>query len=174
MENVLFMKAPTGANASQAQLEAGNYKKTHKVIQGLRITVENPKGSVRRGVDRDGHEWTTKMYCAYGYVKGSMGVDGDHVDVYLGPDEDAEFVYVITQMATPKFTKIDEQKVMLGFNNAKDAKKAYLRQYDNPRFFGYMKKMPFDEFKAKVLATKDKPILIKSVLFLQVEGVAHA
>ncbi len=169
--NILFLKAPTptGANASQAQLEAGNYKKAHKTIQGLRVTIENPKGSVRRGADRNGHEWVTKMHCAYGYIKDSMGVDGDQVDVYIGPDEDAEFVYVVHQRKAGDWKKYDEDKVMLQFSTEAKAKAAYLRQYDDKRFLGPITKMSVDEFKEKVLATKDKPAMIKgqSVVFLK-------
>ncbi len=97
------------------------------------------------------------MKYAYGYVRGTLGTDGDEVDVYIGPNEKSDKVFVVTQMKTPEFKEVDEQKCMLGFNSAKDAKKAYIDQYDNPKFFGSMKEMSLDDFKEK-LKTKGKLI----------------
>lgn len=147
---------------SQAQIEAGNYKKRHVRFQGLDIAIENPKGSVRSGVDRGGKAWSIKMHADYGYVNGSMGVDGDQVDVFIGPQADAETVYIVTTMSPPNFIKRDENKCMLGYGSAAEAKSAFLAHYDDKRFFGSMLSMPVDEFKAKVLATKDKPAMIKA------------
>lgn len=163
----LFLKAPTAAHASDAQLKAGNYKKFHKRWNGLDIAIENPKGSIRSGTDGGGHKWSIKMGCAYGYIKRTEGLDSDHVDVYVGSDEDAPNVYIVTQNAPPAFKNIDEQKVMLGFNSAKAAKTAYLAQYDNPKFFREMKEMPVAEFKEKVLKTYKAPKLIKALIFLK-------
>lgn len=128
-------------------------------FQGLPVSIENRKGSYRTWKDHfNGTEGKTLMRCAYGYVRGTLGTDGDEVDVYLGPDKKSDKVFVITQMKTPKFAEIDEQKCMLGFSSAKEAKAAYLAQYDNPKFFGSMKEMSLEDFKSKL---KSKGKLIK-------------
>ena len=126
-------------------------------FQGLDISVENRKGSIRRWFDPHGKETGhTKMFWNYGYIRGTEGTDGDHVDVYVGPDADAAKVYIVNQMKKPadgaeKWTEFDEQKCMLGFPSADEAKAAYLKQYDDPRFFGSMKEMDMATFTAKVL-----------------------
>ncbi len=120
-------------------------------FRGLDISVENPKGSVRHWYDPFGKEsGSTKILADYGYIRGTKGTDGDHVDVYVGP-EDSDTAFVIDQMKKPDFKTFDEQKVMLGFKDAKSAKALYLKQYDDPRFFGGMRPMALEEFKAHVL-----------------------
>jgi hypothetical protein len=165
MSNIaIFCKAaPTAAKASEAQLEAGNYRKKHIRFQGLEIAIENPAGSTRSGTDRTGKKWKITMVCDYGYIKGSMGVDGDHVDCYVGPDEEADTAYVVHQRKVGRWDEFDEDKVMLGFPSEKAAKEAYLKHYDDPRFLGPITAMPMEEFKKKALATKDKPKMIKAI-----------
>lgn len=121
---------------------------------GLKISIENKKGSVRRGVDKDGHQWATKMHFDYGYIRGSEGTDGDHVDCYLGDNMDAKKVYIVHQN-DPVTHKYDEDKCMLGFNTLEDAKKAYLMQYDRPGFLGKIDTMDFDEFKEFILLKRN-------------------
>ena len=147
---------------SDAQLEAGNYRKERRSYQGLPITVENPRGSIRSGTDRDGHQWQTSMAHDYGYVRGTLGVDGDHFDVYLGPDDTAPMAYVVTTMAPPQFTRRDEQKAMLGFASEGEARAAYLAHYDNPRFLGRVDAMPMEEFKRQLATTRDRPRLLRA------------
>lgn len=132
-------------------------------FQSLPISVENKKGSVRKWYDPDGKEkGSTKMYCDYGYVDGSVGSDGEDVDVYVGKDEDAEFVYVVHQNKAPEFEKYDEDKVMLGFSSDDKARKAYLKQYNDDRFFGGMSSMPIEKFVEKVRAASGKKITNES------------
>lgn len=121
---------------------------------GLKISIENKKGSVRRGVDKDGHQWATKMHFDYGYIRGSEGTDGDHVDCYLGDNMDAKKVYIVHQN-DPVTHKYDEDKCMLGFDSLEDAKKAYLMQYDRPGFLGKIDTMDFDEFKEFILLKRN-------------------
>jgi len=137
-----------------------DYKTT---FQGLEITIENRKGSIRRWTNRKGESGEIKMQHAYGYIRGTQGVDGDHVDCFLGPNPDATHAYVIHAMAVPDFKRWDEDKTMLGFDSAEEAKQAFLDNYTDPRFFGSMHTLPMEEFKRKVLATKDKPAMIKSL-----------
>ncbi len=132
---------------------SGHKLQGRTTFNGLNISIENKKGSIRRGVDSDGHEWAITMHYDYGYIRGTEGVDGDHVDCYLGGNEDAKNVYIIHQKI-PGTDKYDEDKCMLGFDTLADAKAAYLRQYDKPGFFGGVDTVPFDVFKEKVLSKK--------------------
>jgi hypothetical protein len=126
-------------------------------LYGFEISIENAKGTTRKWYDPHGKEsGSTYMHCDYGYIRGTEGTDGDHVDVYIGPHHDSDRAFVIDQMKKPGFTEFDEQKVMLAFRTAEEAKKAYLRQYNDKRFFGSMKEMSMDEFKQKVLDRKNR------------------
>jgi hypothetical protein len=125
-------------------------------LHGLDISVENPKGSSRHWKDpHSGESGTTVMKHDYGYFRRTEGTDGDHVDVYVGPDADSSSVFIVDQMKKPDFKEFDEQKVMLGFKDAKSAKAAYLAHYNDPRFFGSMKEMAVEDFKDKVLSKEN-------------------
>lgn len=114
---------------TEAQKEAGNYKKGHVKVQGFDITIENPKGSIRSGVDSDGETWETEMFSTYGYFKRTTGKDGDQIDVFLGNNPDNGKIFVIDQVDT-KTKAFDEHKVMLGFDNIEAARDGYLANYD--------------------------------------------
>lgn len=133
-------------NPTEKQKEYGNYKKGHIIINGFEITIENPKGSYRRGVDSNGKEWKTKMYNDYGYFLNSMGYDGDHIDVFLGNDFESKKIFVVDQKINGKF---DESKVMLGFKTSNEAKKAYLSNYEKD-WKGFHKITEVDEETFKV------------------------
>lgn len=123
--------AEVNTEPTPAQAEAGNYKKGHITIGEFDITIENPAGSVRKGVDADGKEWSNTMANTYGYIKGTEGVDGDHIDVFLHENMDlwnGRKVYVVDQTNTDG--SFDEHKVMLGFNDKDEAMSAYLANYD--------------------------------------------
>ena len=123
--------AEVNTEPTPAQAEAGNYKKGHITIGDFDITIENPAGSVRKGIDADGKEWSTTMANTYGYIKGTEGVDGDHIDVFLHENMDmwnGRKVYVVDQTNTDG--SFDEHKVMLGFNDKDEAMSAYLANYD--------------------------------------------
>lgn len=123
--------AEVNTEPTPAQAEAGNYKKDHITIGEFDITIENHAGSVRKGIDADGKEWSTTMANTYGYIKGTEGVDGDHIDVFLHENMDmwnGRKVYVVDQTNTDG--SFDEHKVMLGFNDEWDAMHAYLANYD--------------------------------------------
>ncbi len=115
-------------NPSEAQKEAGNYKKGHVKINGFDVSIEQPAGSVRSGKDASGKEWSQVMNNTYGYIRGTKGVDGDHIDVYLGPDMNSDMVYVVDQVNTDG--SFDEHKVMMGFSSLEDARSAYLSNYE--------------------------------------------
>lgn len=120
-------RAEVDQNPTEAQKEAGNYKKGHVKIDGYDVTIENPKGSVRSGKDADGNEWSVTMNNDYGYIRGTEGVDGDHIDVFLSDNPETGDVFVIDQV-NPDGT-FDEHKVMYGFKSALAAKRAYMANY---------------------------------------------
>lgn len=125
----------------------------HKDFQGLRIAIENRRGSVRTGTDSDGNEWRTKMKHPYGYIVGTRGADDEPVDAYVGPEDDASDAFVVHQHKdTGK--GYDEDKVMLGFRNKKEAKEAYLQHYDDPKFLGPISRVSMDRFKQLVASKK--------------------
>lgn len=122
--------ADVNTEPTEAQKEAGNYKKGHVQVGAFDITIEQPEGSIRRGTDANGKQWESKMHNTYGYFRGTEGVDGDHIDVFLSNDMDGwngAQVFVVDQY-NPDGT-FDEHKVMLGFNDASDAKNNYLANY---------------------------------------------
>ncbi len=145
-----------------AQQRAGNYRMMKFDFQGLPITVENPRGTLRKGTDPDGKEWSTGMLHHYGYIRGTLGVDGDHFDCYVGPNKAATHAFVITAMKPPAFKKKDEQKAMLGFSSEEEARAAFRAHYDDPGFMGECHAIPMEEFKAKVKGTRAAPVFIKS------------
>ncbi len=132
---------------SQAQIEAGNYKKGHVNVQGLDISIENPTGSIRKGVDEDtGKEWSTEMKDHYGYIKRTEGKDGDQVDVFIGDSPESAKVFVVDQI-NQETGSFDEHKVMLGYDNKMKAKRGYKRNFFKGWKVGEIREMPIEEFK---------------------------
>ena len=130
LEDLKKLKSST---PTEKQKEAGNYKK-HKIkLKGRLITIENIAGSTRSNIDSDGKRWTTKMKDHYGYFNGTLGADGDHVDVFVNSEANSKEIearkaYVITQndIITKEF---DEHKYILGATSKEHAKQIYLRNY---------------------------------------------
>lgn len=123
--------AEVNTDPTEAQKEAGNYKKGHVQVGTFDITIEQPQGSVRKGTDADGKQWESKMNNTYGYIRGAVGVDGDHIDVFLSNDIDGwngRKVFVVDQYNPDG--SFDEHKVMLGFNDQEEAKGDYLANYE--------------------------------------------
>jgi hypothetical protein len=124
-------------------------------FQGLEISVENRAGSVRSGVDKDGHKWRTKMKGAhYGRIVAvpRKGSDGEHVDVFVKvkPDKGSQvFIVHINHADTGKF---DEDKGFLGFGSKKEAKAAFDANYDKAgrKLYGGMTEMDMSTFKQRL------------------------
>ena len=158
-------------NPTEAQKEAGNYKKGHIKINGFDVTIEQPAGSVRSGKDANGKEWSVTMNNTYGYIRGTKGVDGDHIDVFLGPDMNSDMVYVVDQVNTDG--SFDEHKVMIGFSSLEDARSAYLSNYeDGWQGLGNITGVALDEFKKWIDSSirKTKPFYeYRSVDFIEEE-----
>lgn len=123
--------AEVETSPTEAQKKAGNYKMGHVKVGTFDVTIENPKGSERSGTDANGKKWSVKMNNTYGYIRGTEGVDGDHIDVFLAEDMDkwdGKYVFVVDQY-NPDGT-FDEHKVMLGFNSMEKARSSYLANYE--------------------------------------------
>jgi hypothetical protein len=133
---------------SPAQIEAGNYKKGHINLHGLDIAIENPQGSIRKGIDETGRAWETELANHYGYFKKTVGKDGDPVDVFIGPDHTSNKVFVVDQKDTTS-GRFDEHKTLLGFNTPEEARSGYLDNYDKtgPQRIGAITEVPVEHFK---------------------------
>lgn len=132
---------------TDAQKEAGNYKKGHINISGLDIAVENPEGSVRSGKSANGKTWETKMKSHYGYFKRTEGKDGDQVDTFIKPGtEEVQKAFVVDQL--DEHGGFDEHKVVLGVKTKIEARAEYLKNYEKGWKVGPITEVPIDEFKA--------------------------
>ena len=124
--------AETETEPTEAQKKAGNYKKGHLTFGGYNFTVETPKGVTRSGKDEQGKPWSVTMHDTYGYILGKIGVDGDHIDMFINDAADLDTfdgnVYVVDQV-NPETGEFDEHKVMYGFPDEAAATKAYLGNY---------------------------------------------
>jgi hypothetical protein len=134
---------------TEAQLKAGNYRHGHITLHGLDITLENPKGSVRSGIDPDGKPWSVTMPAIYGYFKRSVAKDGDHVDCYIGDHPESERVFIVDQIdhLTGKY---DEAKVILGTRNQEEAWEIYCAGFSDgkgPNRIGAITEVSIDAFK---------------------------
>ncbi|WP_270682404.1 PLxRFG domain-containing protein [Aeromonas sp. QDB51] len=166
-------RAEVAPEPTEAQKEAGNYKKGHLTLKGLDIALENPKGSTRSGTDQDGRAWQSTMAHDYGYIKRTQGADGDHVDVFIGDKPESEMVYVVDQV-DPKTGKFDEHKVMMGFADEQAARAGYLGNYEAGwKGLGAIKAMPVEDFKRWVKeGDTTKPVAKKVRMSQQREGLS--
>jgi len=122
--------------------------------RGMTIDIENLDGSTRRGVDDSGKPWSTKFDGVhYGELRGSLGTDGDKLDVYIkaNPDDDANMAYVVHQnfprSHPTKAGEYDEDKVVLGVSSVEAAKDLYLRHYNRKDFLRSVTEIPIEKFK---------------------------
>ena len=124
--------AETETEPTEAQKKAGNYKKGHLSFGGYDYTVETPKGVTRSGKDEQGKPWSVTMHDTYGYILGKIGVDGDHIDMFINDAADLDTfdgnVYVVDQV-NPETEEFDEHKVMYGYPSDEAATEAYLANY---------------------------------------------
>ena len=157
------------ANPTDAQKEAGNYRKGHITLDGYDITIENPKRSTRSGVDANGQSWSVTMNNDYGYIRGTEGVDGDHIDVFLSDDPTTGKVYVIDQVNADG--SFDEHKVMYGFKSALAAKRAYLANYSPGwKGLGTISEISKEEFKKWIESSHRKTKPFAEYKSVKVEG----
>lgn len=168
MKPILFTTHRRNHEPTEAQKRAGNYRVTRRRWQGMDISIETRAGELRSGTDRNGRRWEVRLPYDYGYLRGTLGVDGDHFDCFLGPDpEGAPLVHVITTKVSGDWQRDDEQKAMIGFGSAEEAKAAFLASYTDPRFFGRLDSLPLSAFLEKVQTTRERPRLIKALLLFR-------
>ncbi|WP_020665403.1 PLxRFG domain-containing protein [Methylobacterium sp. 285MFTsu5.1] len=154
-------------NPTPAQAVAGNYAKGTAEVAGLKVTIENPKGSVRRGVDADGKPWETKMPAHYGDVKGSKGADGDPIDVYLAPGATTKAdpkVFVVDQV-DPKTGQFDEHKAVVGAKDEAAARSIYEKGFSDgsgKARIGGVTEMSAAEFRDFVKEPQTRPAAMLS------------
>ena len=148
-------EAKVDTNPTEAQKEAGNYRKGHIKVDGLDITIEQPKGSIRRGTDANGKQWESEMHNTYGYIRGTESVDGDHIDIFLSDNPTEGNVFVVDQIN--KDGSFDEHKVMYGFPDMESAKRAYLSNYEEGwQGLGSITEVKKEDFKKWIDSSKRK------------------
>lgn len=123
-------------------------------FQGLPLNLEIEAGETRAGTGEDGQPWAHTYAVPYGEIDGSMGADGDPVDVYLGPAADAPNVLVVHQ----RFLEgtFDEDKCMLGFPDEAAAEAAY-RAHGPAWGWGGCEWLPFEEFVEQYVRSPKYP-----------------
>ena len=151
--------AETETEPTEAQKKAGNYKKGHLSFGGYDYTVETPKGVTRSGKDEQGKPWSVTMHDTYGYILGKIGVDGDHIDMFINDAADLDTfdgnVYVVDQV-NPETGEFDEHKVMYGYPSEEAATEAYLANYSKGwKGLGKVTSVPKDTFD-KWLESSDR------------------
>lgn len=173
----------TNTEPSEAQKQAGNYPKGHVSFGGYDYTIENPKGSVRRGTDESGKQWEQEMQNTYGYILGKYGKDGDHLDMFINDSADLDNwngnVYVVDQV-NPKTGEFDEHKVMYGFDSEDAARQAYLSNYEKGwKGLGNITGVPKETFD-KWLDSSDRKIkqfadhsIVKKAIEKPVQGLEN-
>ena len=124
--------AETETEPTEAQKKAGNYKKGHLTFGGYDFTVETLKGVTRSGKDEQGKPWSVTMHDTYGYILGKIGVDGDHIDMFINDAADLDNFngnVVVIDQVNPKTGEFDEHKVMYGYPDDAAAITAYAKNY---------------------------------------------
>ena len=97
-------------------------------FRGIPVVIEWPKGSTRVGERKDGHKFQTEMHADYGYIPNTVAAgDEERLDIYIGPDKEADTVYVVEQVRK-ETGEFDEYKMMLGFSLLEEAEELYTYQ----------------------------------------------
>ncbi|WP_171495317.1 MuF-C-terminal domain-containing protein [Acinetobacter colistiniresistens] len=135
---------PTEKQKIENDYKTGDFK-----LLGLNICIENPEGSIRAGIDENGDSWSNKLTAHYGYIDGTIGIDGDEIDCFVKPGTDDSFdghIYIIDQV--DQDGELDEHKVIIGAEDRKDAKNIYLSNYaDDWNGLGQIRAVTQEDFK---------------------------
>lgn len=168
------------AEPTDAQKEAGNYKKVPAKVGRLNLKIETGKGQERTGVDPDGKPWSVKSPADYGYVNRTTGADNEHLDVYIGDHDPTQHPVWVVDQANLGDSTFDEHKGMLGFKTKQEAIDTYASGFSDGnggQRIGGVTEMTWERFekwaangskKSKPLAykppAKAKPIKKRSVV----------
>jgi ppGpp synthetase/RelA/SpoT-type nucleotidyltranferase len=118
-------------------------------FRGIPVVIQWPKGSVRVGEHEDGTPYKTEMKADYGYVPDTVASgDEERLDVYIGPNKDADNAYVIEQLKDNG--EFDEYKVMLGYDSLEEAEESYYEHVDESKL-GDISEVPFDYLFDRVM-----------------------
>lgn len=165
-------EAKVDTEPTEAQKEAGNYRKGHIKLDGYNISIEQPKGSIRSGIDEQGNPWSVTMNNTYGYIRGTEGVDGDHIDVFLSDNPEEGDIFVVDQIKPDG--SFDEHKVMFGFPDMEAARKAYLSNYSEGwQGLGAITAVSREEFKKWVESSHRKTKPFSEYKSVTAEGEQH-
>jgi hypothetical protein len=112
---------------------------------GIPVTIDRPRGFRQSGQGPDGTTWERVYHVDYGFIQGTLGGDGDGLDVFLGEDTQAKTAFWVVQLRADG--AFDEFKVMLGFADQDTAKMMYCLHIPK-RFFGAIIPVPVEAMKA--------------------------
>lgn len=164
MSELEIAENQTKTDLTRTQKESGKYPKGKVTLKNIPITIENPKGSFRDGVSPQGVPWKSQLNYTYGYIDDSVGADGEEIDVFLGPLASTEqdfLVYIINQI-DPTTGVFDEHKIMFGFSNWSEAKKAYLSCYEPGwKGFGSMDQISLTGFSSWIKSKSNEAFINK-------------
>ena len=135
-----------------AQIEAGNYPKGHVRMHGLDISIETRKGEPRTGTGDDGRTWSVVMPADYGYIRRTVGADGEQIDCYIGSYADAPLIWVVDQR-DHRTGFFDEQKVLIGFSSRSLAIETYMSGFSDGLGhlrMGRVHELSVEDFKRQV------------------------
>jgi uncharacterized protein len=95
-------------------------------VGGLQIVIEQRMGTIRRG-----EGWAVVMPADYGYIRrvGSAEGEEEWLDCFVGPWHSSRKVFVIDAMKPEG--GFDEHKLMIGFQNRREALTAFNKAYND-------------------------------------------
>lgn len=111
-EQIDAASAEVNTEPTEAQKEAGNYKKGHVQVGMFDITIEQPEGSIRRGTDADGKQWEADQT----YIHNAKPKLEGQIKAAEKRAEEANAHLLAVQKAFPdgKFTEITVGKQKFG------------------------------------------------------------
>jgi hypothetical protein len=130
-------------------------QKEYRTVCGMKIAIEVRAGDIRKGTDKHGRPWQVRMPFAYGRIQGTKGMDGEAVDVILGPLQNPKKVWVVRMPPNNG----NEDKVMLGFASERQAVRAFLRCYQHKKkFLGNVSEMDVSKLKSKLVSRRGRSL----------------
>lgn len=130
------------------QMENKFPPRRHTQFAGLDIMIETAKGERRKGRGEDGRIWSNISPADYGEIVCTGGVDGDPVDCYVGPNPEAQTVWIVHQNTLKGV--FDEHKVIFGCDAEEQAIQLYCAGFNDGKGFsriGKVESMGIEDFK---------------------------